>query len=201
MELAKRQQLQLNAHQAELEERRRQQEQLLQAKRQGLNVADEADRLRQQIRADETQLQRLAQQKREVQQLRGQQQDERVHLRQLEDQYQGTEQYMRQAAATVQSLRQQMEQIQARRAAVAHAAIAQQRKVNVQQGLSNAANNPSGTSTPAPAAEVIYGQIQKPAMRPKASVGPFHMQQAQLTAYGGIEKPPPPAYDQVDAIK
>uniref|UniRef100_A0A1I7S6Q0 SH3 domain-containing protein n=2 Tax=Bursaphelenchus xylophilus TaxID=6326 RepID=A0A1I7S6Q0_BURXY len=183
MDLAKRQQLQLQAQRSEFEDRRQQQNDFFHAKSNGLNVPEEVNNLRQQIRLDEAQLQRQANARREVEELVRQNEMARGQLKRLENQYDATDQYLRQATAKVHTLKQQMDQLQARRAAAANAAIAQQRLVNVKGNSEN---------------DGIYGQIKKPAaVRPQAQIGPFQVQIAQTRLVN--EKPPPPSYDQVDA--
>ncbi|CAD5226428.1 unnamed protein product [Bursaphelenchus okinawaensis] len=212
MDLAKRQQLQLQAKQVEYEDRRKQQADFAQAKANGMNVAEEVNNLRQQIRIDEAQLQRQANARREVEDLVRQNEMARGQLKRLENQYDATDQYIRQATSKVHTLRQQMDQLQARRAAAANAAIAQQRLLNVQkgEGIYGQRNENDGiyghssygqrsdsnaSYGPRTENDAIYGQIKKNQVRPQAQVGPYQIAQSRPVN----EKPPPPSYDQVDA--
>jgi dynactin complex subunit len=77
MELAKRRQQQIDANEQFIDELQRQQHSLMLAKRNGLCVRDEADRLRDSIQRDEQTLQQLGSMKRDVMQTRQEMQGQR----------------------------------------------------------------------------------------------------------------------------
>lgn len=77
MELAKRRQQQIEANEDFIEELQKQQHALLLAKRNGLNVQTEVDRLKEEIRRDEQTLQKLGSTKRDCMQTRQDAQNQR----------------------------------------------------------------------------------------------------------------------------
>jgi Mg2+ and Co2+ transporter CorA len=80
MELAKRRQQQIEANEDFIDELQKQQHALMLAKRNGLNVQTEVDRLRDEIRRDEQNLQKLGSMKRDCMQTMQETQNQRQVL-------------------------------------------------------------------------------------------------------------------------
>ncbi|KAI6189221.1 SH3 domain protein [Aphelenchoides besseyi] len=189
MEIARRKQAQIDSNQEYINEMERQKAAFFHAKRQGLCAQAEIENLRQDIQRDEQTLERLGGAKRDVRTFSAMANQQRQLIHDAKDDYIGKEIDLRRAADRIHSLRHQRDLMHQRRAAAANAAIERQRRLNGMQKTSESN------------IEELYGQVNKPMVRPKASVGPFQVKN-QISNTSIYEKPKPlPSYDEVDALR
>lgn len=155
MELAKRRQQQIEANEDLIDALQKQQHALMLAKRNGLSVKDEVNRLRGEIRRDERNLQQLGNMKRESLQIRQEAQNQRQVLQSLQNESHGKDIELRQAAGRLHLLQKQRDLMHQRRIAATNAALAQQERLSaIQRG---------GQATPL---DELYGEVRK-SQRPK----------------------------------
>jgi hypothetical protein len=141
IDAARRKQHQIDANQDFIEELQRQQHALYLAKRNGMNVPDELEKLRAEIQRDEQQLQRLGAAKKASRALAQESNHQRQVLQCLQNESHAKDVDLRQAAGRIMTLQKQRDLMHQRRLAAENAAIAQQQRL-AQKGV-----------------EELYGQV------------------------------------------
>uniref|UniRef100_A0A7E5A0L1 SH3 domain-containing protein n=1 Tax=Panagrellus redivivus TaxID=6233 RepID=A0A7E5A0L1_PANRE len=170
VDLARRQQHQIDANRAELTERQRLVAASMQMSHAGVDMTDQIRQLRADIARDEHELTHLSNTQKQVRSITTQNDQRRNELRHLQDAYVQDEQHLRHAVDKVDSLKKQLEQLYRRRASAASAAIAQQRHLNAVSNGTSMPSVPVSATTPLngltgrPQANVVPFQVQRPAV-------------------------------------